>query len=100
MVEADTGSGPIEMEVFGRRLRRVLADTGNGTVRLRLPLDAAFEASASLGSGELVCSYPDAERIVKRHEVVGCRRGDGHIAVKVDTGSGGLVIDPTSHRLR
>ena len=93
-IGADTGSGPVEMEAFGSGLRRVSADTGSGTVRLRLPADAGFEARASLGDGELRCDFPDAERIVKRHEVVGCRRGDGHIAIKVDTGNGGLVIEP------
>jgi hypothetical protein len=93
-IGADTGSGPVDVEAFGSRLRRVSADTGSGAVRLRLASDAAFEARASLGNGDLRCDFQDAERIVKRHEVVGCRRGDGHIAIKVDTGSGGLVIEP------
>jgi Putative adhesin len=93
-VRADTGSGPVDVEAFGIRLRRVTADTGNGTVRVRLARDAGFDARASLGSGELLCSFEDAERIVKRREVVGCRRGDGRIAIKVDTGNGGLVIEP------
>jgi hypothetical protein len=93
-IVADTGSGPVDVEAFGTRLRRISADTGRGTVRLRLSPDAGFEARANLGSGEVVCDFQDAERIVKRREVVGCRRGDGHIAIKVDTGSGGLVIEP------
>jgi hypothetical protein len=93
-IGADTGSGPVDLEAFGSRLRRVSADTGNGSVRVRLPSDAGFDARASLGSGELLCRFEDAERIVKRREVVGCRRGDGRIAIKVDTGNGGLVIEP------
>jgi hypothetical protein len=93
-IQADTGSGPVDVEAFGSRLRRIGADTGSGAVRLRLASDAGFEARANLGSGEVVCDFQDAERIVKRREVVGCRRGDGHIAIKVDTGSGGLVIEP------
>jgi Putative adhesin len=93
-IGADTGSGPVDIEAFGSKLRRVSADTGNGSVRLRLPSDAGFEARASLGSGDVRCDFQDAERIVKKGEVVGCKRGDGRIAIKVDTGSGGLVIEP------
>jgi hypothetical protein len=93
-VAADTGSGPVEMALLGARLRAVKADTGSGTVRLRLPAEAGFTARASLGSGRLRCEYPDAKTTVKHAEVVGCRRGDGRIAVSVDTGSGGLVIEP------
>ncbi len=93
-IQADTGSGPVDVEAFGGRLRRIQVDTGSGAVRLRLASDAGFDARANLGSGEVVCDFQDAERIVKRREVVGCRRGDGHIAIKVDTGSGGLVIEP------
>jgi hypothetical protein len=93
-IGADTGSGGIDVEAFGSRLRKVSADSGSGPVRLRLPSDAGFDAKASLGNGELRCDFQDAQRIVKRHEVVGCRRGDGHVAIKVDTGSGGLVIEP------
>jgi len=94
-VSADTGSGGIDLEALGSRLRRITADTGSGVVRLRLASDAAFDARANLGNGDLRCDFQDAERIVKRHEVVGCRRGHGDIAIKVDTGSGGLVIEPT-----
>lgn len=94
-VSADTGSGSVEMAVTGGRLRKVSADTGSGTVRLRLPRDAEFAAKASLGSGNLRCEYADARTTVKNDEVVGCRRGDGRIAIAVDTGNGGLVIEPT-----
>lgn len=93
-IGADTGSGPVEVEAFGSQLRRVSADTGSGAVRLALPSDAGFDARANLGNGDLRCDFQDAQRIVKKREVVGCRRGDGHIAIKVDTGSGGLVIEP------
>jgi len=93
-VKVDTGSGSVEIEAIGDRLRRIVADTGSGAVRLRLPPRAGFAAKANLGGGDLRCDYPDAERIVKRSEVVGCRRGDGRVEIRVDTGSGGLVIEP------
>jgi hypothetical protein len=93
-VKVDTGSGSVEIEALGDRLRRVAADTGSGAVRLRLPPQAGFEAKTNLGGGDLRCDYADAKTIVKRREVVGCRRGDGRIEIRVDTGSGGLVIEP------
>ena len=93
-IGADTGSGSVEVEAFGMKLRRVSADTGSGAVRLALPADAGFDARANLGNGDLRCDFQDAERIVKKREVVGCRRGDRRIEIKVDTGSGGLVIEP------
>ena len=91
---ADTGSGGIELEVRGRRLSRVAADTGSGDVTLRLDPDASFEARADQGSGDLVVRFSDAQPILNRKEVIGYRRGDERIKIKVETGSGDLVIEP------
>jgi hypothetical protein len=93
---ADTGSGSIELEATGTRLTRVRADTGSGDLRLRLPASASFVAEADQGSGDLVCRFEDARPIVERRTVVGYRRGDGRIAIDVDTGSGDLVIEPVA----
>ena len=43
---------------------------------------------------ELDVPYPDAKPILKEDEVVGYRRGDARIHIDVDTGSGGLVLEP------
>jgi DUF4097 and DUF4098 domain-containing protein YvlB len=80
----------------GNRLARVRVDTGSGDVRLRLPAGASFRAEADQGSGDLVCGFDDAQPIVERRTVVGYRRGDGRIAIDVDTGSGDLVIEPVA----
>jgi Toastrack DUF4097 len=93
-VSADTGSGPVELEAYGSRLKRFSADTGSGAVRLQLPADAGFVAKADVGGGRLRCDFQDAKAIVEDHEVVGYRRGDGRVRVDVDTGSGGLTIEP------
>jgi hypothetical protein len=93
-VLADTGSGGIDLSTKGDRLARVKADTGSGSVHLQLGPDVGFVAHASLGSGHLVNRYADAEPILEHHEVVGYRRGDGRVRITVDTGSGGLVIEP------
>jgi hypothetical protein len=93
---ADTGSGSVELAATGDRLARVRVDTGSGDVRLRLPAGASFEAEADQGSGDLVCRFDDARPIVEHRTVVGYRRGDGRIAIDVDTGSGDLVIEPVA----
>jgi hypothetical protein len=91
---AGTGSGDIDFSARGSRLLRVKADTGSGDVTLRLGPDASFEARADQGSGDIVSRYPDAQPIVKGKEVLGYRRGDGRTQIKVDTGSGDLVLEP------
>jgi hypothetical protein len=78
-----------------RRRSRLSADTGSGSVRLRLAPDAGFEAYADLGSGHIDNGYDDARPILKRSEVVGYRRGDGRIRIDVDTGSGSLTLEPS-----
>lgn len=92
--QADTGSGDIDL-VCDSGVESVDADTGSGDVTLVLGPSASFEARASLGSGEIVSRYSDAEAIVQKREVVGYRRGDGRTRINVDTGSGDLVLRPT-----
>jgi hypothetical protein len=91
---ADTGSGNVVLETRGGRLSRVKADTGSGDVRLRLGPHATFEVRADTGSGDVVSRYADAQPILRRRTVIGYRRGDGRIAVAVDTGSGDVVVEP------
>ncbi len=93
-VEAATGSGSVDLELVGTGLSKVSADTGSGDVRLRLPKDASFEVRADMGSGDLESRFADAQAIVNRREVVGYRRGDGHIKIDVDTGSGDVTVEP------
>jgi len=97
---ADTGSGDVTFEAGGARLKRLKADTGSGDVVLRLGPDASFEALADQGSGDIENRYPDAQPIVKGKEVIGYRRGDGHIRITVDTGSGDLTLDPGGRSAR
>jgi hypothetical protein len=91
---SETGSGDIAFEAAGTRLLKVKTETGSGDVTLMLGADASFEAHADQGSGSLVNRYPDATPIAKGREVIGYKRGDGRIQIRVDTGSGDLVIEP------
>ena len=91
---SETGSGDIEFEAAGNRLVKVKTETGSGDVTLMLGPDASFDVRADQGSGDLLNRYADATPIAKGREIVGYRRGDGRIQVRVDTGSGDLVIEP------
>lgn len=92
-LSADTGSGEIKLEASGTRLRSVEADTGSGDVKIYLPPKATFEAIADQGSGSIHNGFEDAQPIIKGREVIGYRRGDAQIRIRVDTGSGDLRLE-------
>lgn len=91
-IDADTGSGDVLADHVD--VDSFKADTGSGNVTLRLPRDASFELRADTGSGDIVSRFKDAEPILRRREVVGYRRGDGHVKIDLDTGSGDVRIEP------
>ena len=93
-ISTDTGSGDVLIECASDRLRKLSTNTGSGDVTLRLGPDASFEAHADQGSGDLVSRYADAQPIAEGRTVVGYRRGDGRTRIRVETGSGDLVIEP------
>jgi hypothetical protein len=93
---SNTGSGDVLFEATGSRLVKVDAETGSGDVTLRLGSDASFDVRADQGSGDLVNRYDDATPIAKGREVIGYKRGDGRTRVRIDTGSGDVVIEPGS----
>lgn len=97
-VDADTGSGNVELEASGTRLSRFSADTGSGNVLVRLAKDASFHAQAELSSGRVKSRFEDAEAITDDGEVIGYRRGTGGVTIRVETGSGNLVIEPAVAR--
>lgn len=93
-ISAHTGSGDVAIESRGKRLAGVRVQTGSGDVVLRLPRDAAFEAKASLSSGDMQVGYDDGTATTSRGELVAYRRGNGGTRIDVETGSGNLVIEP------
>ncbi|MFQ5878128.1 MAG: DUF4097 domain-containing protein [Acidobacteriota bacterium] len=99
-LRADTGSGDIDLSTTGERLSEVEADTGSGDVTLRLGPEASFEVIAEQGSGELVSAYPDARPIQRDRQLIGYRRGDARIRIRVETGSGDVRIEPGSASAR
>jgi len=90
----ETGSGDVLLEAGGARLAKISSETGSGDITLRLGPDAAFLVNADQGSGDLVSRYGDAQAIVHGREVIGYKRGDGHIQIDVSTGSGDVVVEP------
>ena len=93
-IDADTGSGDVEVGADAPRLESVSVDTGSGDVTVLIPSDAGFEARADQGSGDLATGFKDAQPIVQDRTVVGYRRGDGKIRIKVETGSGDFRLNP------
>jgi lia operon protein LiaG len=90
----ETGSGDVLLEAKGARLAKISSETGSGDITLRLGPDATFLVNADQGSGDLVSRYSDAQAIIHGREVVGYKRGDGHIQIDVTTGSGDVVVEP------
>ncbi len=92
---ADTGSGDVTAE--GTQTGTWEIRAGSGNVRLRLPADAAFDASLSTSSGTIqvtpAISMTVQGRVQESHkEIVGKAHGGGPL-VKVRTGSGDIQIE-------
>jgi hypothetical protein len=94
-VRAEAGSGDITIE--GTQTGVWDIRTGSGNVRLRLPTEAAFDLSASTGSGTVTVDHPVTMTVqgnVQRAQrsVSGKVRGGGPM-LTVHTGSGDVQID-------
>lgn len=89
-VGADTGSGSVELELVADA-ESVLIDTGSGDVRLVVPGNFGARLSVEVGSGDIDINIPMAE-IRKGEDSVSGRIGDGEGSVRIETGSGGVVV--------
>ncbi len=85
------GSGRIEID--GQQEGPWNVDTGSGSVRIKLPVDAAFNLDAQTGSGGITIDHPLTVqgKISKKH-IRGDVRGGGDL-LTVETGSGGIRIE-------
>ncbi len=91
---AEATSGDVELEDVGARLRSVDVSTSSGDVTLRLPRDASFDASARQSSGDMRVGFLDGVSVEKHDSLVGYRRGDHGVRIRVRTSSGDLSISP------
>jgi DUF4097 and DUF4098 domain-containing protein YvlB len=91
---AEATSGDIELADSGQRLKAVDVSTSSGDVTLRLPHDAAFDASARQSSGDMSVGFSDGTSVQKGDSLVGYRRGDHGARIRVRTSSGDLSISP------
>jgi len=90
-VRASAGSGRITVD--GRQEGDWKLDTGSGSVRVSLPVDAAFELDAESGSGRIDIDHPlTVEGRISKKRVVGQVRGGGPL-LRIDTGSGGIRVN-------
>lgn len=95
-ITADTGSGAVTLSSPLERARKIEVDTGSGDVLIRAAAAATFHLLADQGSGDLRSGFADAQPIIEDREVIGYERGDGRTRIRVDTGSGDCVIEPSS----
>lgn len=86
----DTGSGSVDAELSGSP-NDVEIDTGSGSVTLTLPAGYGATVDLETGSGGIELDFPVQVRRVERDHVVGTI-GDGRGRLKVDTGSGRIVV--------
>lgn len=85
------GSGRVEID--GRQVGDWNVDTGSGSVRIKLPEDAAFELDAHVGSGSIDVDHPvTVQGKVSKRRMRGDVRGGGD-RLTVETGSGGIRIE-------
>ena len=93
-LDAESSSGNIELDERGSRLKRVTVEASSGDVGVRLPRDAAFDAQAEQGSGDMEVGFSDGAARRRGDEIAGYRRGNGGATIHVKTTSGNLRIDP------
>ncbi|MEP6993193.1 MAG: DUF4097 family beta strand repeat-containing protein [Acidobacteriota bacterium] len=91
---AEATSGDIELVDVGARLKTIDVSTSSGDVRLRLPGNADFEASARQSSGDMRVAFTDGTSVTKGDHVVGYRRGAHGATIRVKTSSGDFSISP------
>lgn len=88
----DTGSGDVMFQLVRMGSGQFVVGTGSGGVELVLPVGASAKIMADTGSGDIESSVPGAA-FEKLHD--GTHRlvvGDGTADVKLDTGSGSVVV--------
>jgi DUF4097 and DUF4098 domain-containing protein YvlB len=91
-LEAQTGSGPLEVEL-APGLEEATLGTGSGGVTVRVPpaLGATFELTT--GSGGVSAGVPVQVARQDRSRLLG-RVGDGRARVRVSSGSGDVRLEP------
>jgi DUF4097 and DUF4098 domain-containing protein YvlB len=89
-VDARAGSGRILVHGLGAG---IVAHAGSGSVTLQLSATAAFDVSASTGSGRMDVNHPMTMRgRLDRHHIEATVRGGGPV-VDVSTGAGAVTIN-------
>lgn len=91
-LELGTVSGDAVLELFALP-KKVKTDSVSGNVTLILPQDASFEAEIDSVSGNMHCTYSDAETLTEKGRII---RGDGKSDLTFDSVSGNVELRPAS----
>ena len=90
--EADTGSGDVEIEYTGGTVDDLVIDTGSGSARLTLPDNVSARVVVDTGSGGVTVNRSGAIFERRGDDGTVLRFGDGRGRIRIDTGSGNVVI--------
>jgi hypothetical protein len=108
-LSVDTGSGHIELDAVGaddivfdtgsggvrlgleRAPRSLAVDTGSGAVTITGPAGLGAAIELETGSGAISCDYP-LTLAHRGHDYLAGTIGDGKGRIKVDTGSGSVLL--------
>jgi len=89
---ADTGSGDVDIEYTGGTVDDLVIDTGSGSARLTLPEGASARVIIDSGSGDVIVNRTGAIFERRGDDGTVLRFGDGRGRIRIDTGSGNVVI--------
>lgn len=89
---ADTGSGDVILDYTGGAIEDLLIDTGSGEVSLTLPRAADVRLTIDTGSGEIAVARDGALFERRGEDGTVLRFGEGRGRIRIDTGSGDVVI--------
>ena len=88
----DTGSGDVNLEFTGGTIDDLSIDTGSGEVSLTLPSAVDARVSIETGAGDASVQRTDAVFEQREDDDTMLRFGQGQGRIRIDTGSGDVVI--------
>lgn len=89
---ADTGSGDVDIEYTGGTVDDLVIDTGSGSAHLTLPQGVGARVVIDTGSGDINVLRDGGVLERRGDEGMVLRFGDGRGRIRIDTGSGNVVI--------
>jgi hypothetical protein len=91
-VRIDTGSGSVRLALSRMGAGPFDIDTGSGSITLLVPADASADVDADTGSGGIDVDLAGVTTLRREHDEMRFRVGGGSSPVRLDAGSGRIVV--------